>query len=261
MELVTIDSRYGKVVVPTNDKFVGRSLIEYGEFSEGEARLFKKLITPEMVVTDVGANFGTHTLLFSKLCRQVYAFEPQKCVFEALCETMKLNDVKNVMAINAPVGTGSKVKYQDLNTDLSVNNYGSFSFVGVKEGKSMQTVQLTAPCDFLKIDVEGMEIDVLRGAESMIKACMPILYVENDRRAKADMLIQYINYLGYDCYWDTPSLFNEDNFFGKKENIFPDTISINMLCVKKNTDMGNYQKAIVGDWDRLFLPAREKKRA
>lgn len=258
MERVTVDSRYGKIVVAPNDRFVGRSLIEYGEFSEGEARLFKKLITPDMTVTDVGANFGAHTLLFSQLASQVYAFEPQKCVFEALCETMKLNDIKNVMAINAPVGTGARVKYNDLDTDMAVNNYGSFSFVGVKEGKPMPTVQLTAPCDFLKVDVEGMELDVLRGAEAMIKSSRPILYVENDRKEKSDMLIQYINYLGYECYWDTPMLFNEDNFFGKKENIFPDILSINMLCVEKGVDMGDAKKATVGDWERMFRRKDER---
>jgi FkbM family methyltransferase len=258
MDRVTVDSRYGKIVVPVNDRFVGRSIIEYGEFSEGEAEVFKKLITPDMVVTDVGANFGAHTLLFSKLAKQVYAFEPQKEVFEALCETMKLNGVENVLAINAPAGTGSKVKYNDMTSDPGVKNYGSFSFVGVKEGKPMQTVQLNAPCNFLKIDVEGMELDVLRGAESMIKSCKPIMYVENDRREKSDMLIQYINYLGYDCYWDTPMLFNKDNFFGKEENVFPDIISINMLCVPKGTDVGPAVMAVVGGWEKMFRRKDEK---
>lgn len=249
--LTTVDSRYGKLVVDTNDRYLSRSVIEYGEFSEGEASLFKQLIQPHFIVVDVGANFGAHTLLFSQLAQEVFAFEPQKYVFHALTQTIKLNELKNVIAVRAAIGDGKPVKYRDVDTDHE-NNFGASSFVGVTEGEDMPTYTLEGlPCHFLKIDVEGMEMDVLKGAEKMIREYCPIIYIENDRPDQSDALIAELESLGYDCYWDSPPLFNADNFFGKKENIFPGLASVNMLCVAKGCQVGGV-RAKAGDWEKMF---------
>ena len=251
MSLTTVDSRYGKIVVDTNDKYLSRSLIEYGEFSEGEASLFKQLIQPHFTVLDIGANFGAHTLLFSRLAQEVFCFEPQRYVFDALMQTIKLNDLQNVVAICAAICDGKPVKYRDVDTSQE-NNFGASSFVGVTEGEDMPTYTLEGlPCHFLKIDVEGMEMDVLKGAEKMIREYCPIIYIENDRPDQSDALIAELESLGYDCYWDTPPLFNANNFFGKKENIFPGLASVNMLCVAKGCQM-NGVRAKAGDWHKIF---------
>lgn len=247
-----VKSRYGKIIVDTNDRYLGRSMIEYGEFSEGEAELFKKLIMPDMIVCDIGANFGAHTILFSQLAKWVYAIEPQRYVFDTLQETIELNELKNVTAIRAAIGDGTQVKYRELDTSIP-NNFGSFSFVDAVQGKTMQTYTLDSlPCHFLKIDVEGMELEVLKGATQMIKEYQPMIYVENDRSDRADTLIEYLNGLGYDCMWHTPKLFNPDNFFGKTEDIFPDVISINMLCAPKGLLVSEMPLAKVGDWPKYF---------
>ena len=247
-----VDSRYGKIVVDTNDRYLGRSLIEYGEFSEGEAELFKQIITPDMVVMDVGANFGAHTILFARLAMHVYAFEPQRYVYDALEETIDLNGLKNVTAIRAAIGDGAQVKYRELDVSVA-NNFGSYSFVDAEEGEPMQTYTLDSlPCHFLKVDVEGMELEVLKGAEQMIRDYRPFIYIENDRPDKCDALITYLNELGYDCMWHTPKLFNPDNFFGKSEDIFPEVISINMLCTPKGLSTGIVETAQVGDWPKYF---------
>lgn len=246
-----IDSRYGKIVVDTNDRYLGRSLIEYGEFSEGEAVLFKQIIKPEMTVCDVGANFGAHTLLFSKLATQVFAFEPQRCTFDALMETIKLNNLDNVVAIRTAIGDGSIVKYRDLDASVE-NNFGAFSFVGAEDGEDMQSCTLNLPCHFLKIDVEGMELEVLRGAAQMIGEYKPIIYIENDRPDKSDALIGELEKFGYDCYWHSPPLYNADNFFGKEENIFPGLTSVNMLCVNAGTEIREAVRAQAGDWHKYF---------
>ena len=251
MSLTTVNSRYGKIVCDTNDKYLSRSLITYGEFSEGECTLFKSLIKPDMVVVDVGANFGAHTLLFSQLAGQVFAFEPQNYVFDALCQTIKLNNLTNVTAVKAAVGTGGKVFKQDILTDVE-NNFGAYSFLNFTEGEEMDTYVLDIPCHFLKIDVEGMEVDVLKGAEKMIREYRPIIYVENDREDNSDNLIRTLNNMGYRCYWDCPPLYNEDNFYGVKENIFPNMGSLNMLCVDNSICIENAVEAAVGSWGTFF---------
>ena len=229
MNIVT-ESRYGKIIVNTNDKYVGRSLIKYGEFSEAECKLFRQIIQPNDVVIDVGANYGAHTIFFASIARHVFAFEPQKQVFNCLCGTLALNEIDNVEAFRVPVGTGEKVFYKEL--DFSVeNNMGAYSFVDMVEGEEIPSFPLTIDCDFLKVDVEGMELQVLKGAEEMIRRCKPVLFVENDRPAKSDELIGFIESLGYNAYWFITPLFNPDNFLQDKEDIFTGLFSINMVCV------------------------------
>jgi hypothetical protein len=85
----------------------------------------------------------------------------------------------------------------------------------------------------LKIDVEGMEADVLAGAKALIARCRPVLYLENDRRKKSAALIGLLDALGYACWWHMPPLFNPENFAGSQENIFPGIVSVNLLCLPK----------------------------
>ncbi len=86
-------------------------------------------------------------------------------------------------------------------------------------------------CGMLKVDVEGWEAGVLRGATGTIARCRPILYVENDRAARQAELIALIDALGYVQYWHLAPLFSQANFNGTGEDIFNNVASMNMLCV------------------------------
>ena len=88
--------------------------------------------------------------------------------------------------------------------------------------------------ELLKIDVEGMEASVIKGASVLIDTHKPIIYCENDRQNKSKELIELLWSLDYKCYWHLPNLFNKDNFNGVKENIFNNLVSVNMLCIHNN---------------------------
>jgi hypothetical protein len=90
-----------------------------------------------------------------------------------------------------------------------------------------------ARCHLIKIDVEGMEGEVLAGAAATIARHRPVLYVENDRRAKSAALITQILSLGYELFWHLPPLFNPDNFFRHSTNVFGNIVSYNMLGVPR----------------------------
>jgi hypothetical protein len=87
-----------------------------------------------------------------------------------------------------------------------------------------------ARLDLIKADVEGMEIAVLRGATQSIARHRPVLYVENDRPAHSKALIGLIFALGYRAWWYTAPLFNPENHAGRADNVFGDTISVNLFC-------------------------------
>ena len=87
------------------------------------------------------------------------------------------------------------------------------------------------PVHFMKIDVEGWEIDVIRGAGETITHDRPLMYVENDRPDVAKELAHMLMLFDYVSFQHNPRLCSADNFkkrrIGRHENI----ISINALCV------------------------------
>jgi len=235
-------ARYGFMLYNDNDIYVGGSIKSYGEFSEGEVNIFRQVVRRNDVVLDIGANIGAHTLFFSQAVEQkgvVLAFEPQRIVFQTLCANMALNSVTNVHCYHTALGESAgeiTVPFVDYGKQ---GNFGGLSMENQKSGErvkvnTIDSFQLTR-CNFIKIDVEGMERAVLAGAVETIKRHKPILYVENDRENKSAELISYIHSLGYRMFWHLPPLFNSKNFYENSHNIFgKNVLSINMLCIHKD---------------------------
>jgi FkbM family methyltransferase len=230
--------RYGTMLYPPRDQFIGRSLEVYGEFSEGEVALFRRLIQPGDTVVDVGANVGAHTLPLAQLVGasgQVLAFEPQRWLYYCLCANVALNDLTNVLCHQAALGErrGSLVVPE---LDYAAGgNFGGLELANVNPGGWSYTVPLEriddlglSRCHFLKIDVEGMEQQVLAGAVETIRRFQPLLYVEDDRRDKSAELRAFLQSLGYQLFLHQPPLFNPDNFLGRRDNVFGNLVSLNL---------------------------------
>ncbi len=235
--------RHGNMLFNINDQYIGRSFDLYGEYSEGEITLFDQIVREGQVVVDVGANIGDHTLFFARkvgLAGAVYAFEPQRLVFQTLCANMALNSIANTSCYNAALGVEKGEIVVPLIAPWGQEyNFGGMALGGHQEGDRVPVFPLDdlrlGACHFIKIDVEGMELEVLLGAQALIRANRPVLYVENDRQEKSADLIRHLDGLGYDLYWHRPLLYNPDNFFRNPENIFGNIGSHNMLCLPKGT--------------------------
>lgn len=246
-----VDAKRGRFLVFDNDQYVGRSLIELGEFAEFQAELFDLLLKPEAVVVEVGANVGAHTVVLAKRAAKVLAFEPQRRVFNVLCGNIALNNLDNVECFRAAGGeTRGKTKIPTLDFDAPKNNFGAFdmdksALYGTPEDE-VDVIPINAPCDFMKIDVEGWEANVLRGSTPMIKDYRPVLYVENDRKEKSDELISLIQELGYKAYWHVTPLFRKENFHGVKEDPFGGVYSADLLCLPKEIGFTRLPEATVG---------------
>lgn len=233
--------RHGAMLYLATDQYVGRSLDRYGEFSEGEAALFAQIIKPGMTVLDIGANMGSHTVYFARIvggAGRVFAFEPQRIIHQILCANVVLNALPNVFARHACVGCKTDPIFIPPMNYGSVNNFGGLGLGKFTAGEPVPQVTLDSlaldRCDFIKIDVEGMECEVLQGAGETLTRHKPVLYVENDRSEKSATLIALLFDLGYRLFWHLPPLFNPANFFGVQENIFGNIVSVNMLGVPKS---------------------------
>jgi len=233
--------RYGQMLYNPNDKYVGRSLDLYGEYSEGEVELFRQTLQPGSVVIEVGANMGALTLPLAQIVSKtgiVIAFEPQRIIYQTLCANLALNSVPNVYAFQQAIGAGPGAVFVPALDYTQENNFGGLALGNFETGERVPVASLDdfnfPACHFLKVDVEGMELDVLRGANRLIGRYRPIIYVENDRKDKSDELVRHLHSLDYKMYWHRPYYYNPDNFFHNPENVFPNTGSLNMICVHRD---------------------------
>lgn len=236
------DFRYGKIIYNTLDMFVGKSLKLYGEFSQGEAYVFEQMIRPGDCVVEVGANIGSHTVHLAQLVGNdgvVWAFEPQRLVFQILAGNMAINSLVNVHCEQKCVSdTMGKVKVPILDVSR-VNNWGGLSLEKTEEGEPVDMITLDSlglsRCDFLKIDVEGMELKVLKGGKGLINSFRPIIYAEADREDKKKALFSWLHAKRYRIYSHNPPLYNPDNYFGNPDNVFRQgeayIVSFNVLCL------------------------------
>ena len=232
--------RHGMMLYNVNDAYVGRSLELYGEFSELETALLRQLVRPGDVVADVGANIGAHTVFLAQAVGPtgaVLAFEPQRVCYQTLCANLALSSITNAHCWNVALGEApGTLRVPPVNYGQA-NNFGGLSLSADNAGETVSVLRLddlpVQKLSLLKIDVEGMELSVLKGAAQTIARLRPLLYVENDRPERSAGLIAHLDAAGYAMYWHRPPLFNPDNFGGNGENVFQNIVSINMLCVPR----------------------------
>lgn len=139
-------------------------------------------------VLDVGANIGMTTLLHSRLADQVHAFEPSPTTFALLEENIRTADCDNVTLHN--FGLGRERGAFEL-TYAPDNRSGAYVSDGLKasEGHTTEMIRIetidgfleqggTQAVDVLKIDVEGFELNVLRGGEGALARFRPAVVLE-----------------------------------------------------------------------------------
>jgi FkbM family methyltransferase len=156
-----------------------RLLFLEGERQIAEAGLVLKLLKPGFHVVDVGANIGYYVLLFRKGIGpdgKVVAIEPSPENLPELLLNVERNSLdKNVEIIEAAVGatTGSVGLQRGINSGLTSDNHAAY----VVRLDTLDNL-IRGRVDFIKIDVEGFESFVLKGATRIISECRPILFVE-----------------------------------------------------------------------------------
>ncbi len=227
----------------SRDRYIGRSLDLYGEFSEQEVELFGTFLQPGALVLEAGSNVGAHTLALSALVGSegaVIAFEPQRLVFHLLCANLALNSITNVFAYQKAVGAADGTVLVPQIDPASEANWGGLSLGAWEQGEPVPVTWLDGMrfprLDLLKADVEGMEEQVLAGAVETIARHRPVLYLEDDRPELSESLRARIRSLGYKIHNHMPPLFNPNNFAKNSENIFPGIVSVNLLCIPDESE-------------------------
>ena len=129
---------------------------------------------------DIGANIGNHTVYFSMVAgmEKVIAVEPQVHVHRILEHNIALNALDGVTTVNAVVGAACG------RAEIGLHRHRSFHGTTYRASETGESTMVTVaelaeePVDFIKIDVEGMQLDVLRGAEGVLRRDRPKLWIE-----------------------------------------------------------------------------------
>lgn len=195
--------------------FIGKCFELYGQYSESEVNVLRTFIRPGDTVLDIGANIGDLTVPMSRFVGdngRVYAVESHADTYHVLCANLALNGIKNVKALNCFIADSPQVD--------TGGQWGRFGYVSEIWGTTMVSIDALAieACSFIKIDVDGKELEVLRSARGLIEKSRPILYFENDDRAASAALLDYAMTQRYDLYWHPAPIFDANNFFGNPTN-------------------------------------------
>ncbi len=230
MQVFIKQCRHGNFLLLRGD-MISQLVDVYGEWSETEIELFRAIVPRDGVCVEVGSNIGMHAVPLSRMCEDghLYCYEPQRPIFYTLCGNLALNNRLNVVARQLGVGAISgrvTLQVSDYEQDW---NYGSFSlahgfstenkFEGMVRHDEVDVVSLDDDhllarhdrLDFLKIDAEGLDIDVLRGARGLIAKHHPDIFVEANT---ADAARAILAELGeeYRGYWFFNARARRDNY-------------------------------------------------
>lgn len=237
--------------------YIGQCLDLYGQYSESEVSLIRGLVREGDTIVDVGANIGALTVPMSQLVGdkgRVYAVESHPEVFNVLCANLALNGIRNTKPLNAFVASTDPASWQG-------GASAPQPFIGGTWRPSflpLDSIELDA-CHFIKVDVDGSELEVLRSGEMQIERFRPLLYFENeDREKSAELLAFAMNALGYDLYFHPAPLFDPGNFFGNPINQWAPTELVSMMVLgvpkERKLDIGLKRIADPNDWWDFGVP-------
>jgi FkbM family methyltransferase len=198
--------------------------IYLGNFYERQTRsALTKLVSPASLVLDIGANIGAHTLHLAQLVGplgRVLAFEPTEFAFRKLRRNLDLNpslasrvqlfhcfltandgvSVPNGIYSSWPLSLEEGLHAKHLGREMTTEMAQARSLDSILAEHADRKVQL------VKLDVDGFECDVLRGATSLLRDTSPIFvmelapYVLEERGASLEQLVSYFIPNGYAFY-------------------------------------------------------------
>ncbi len=203
------------------DQLIDRSIYYEGCFEPTVVALYNRYLKEGMTVLDIGANIGCHTLRFAKLVGEsgkVVAFEPMSWAFSKLKRNVELNDFNNVILENIALSSESKGNSQvefycswplggDSGSDAQLHPvHKGYKMKDVAEIITLDDYMRRADIkkvDFIKLDVDGYEHQVICGGMHTVKTFKPLMIVEFawENENLGDLLDRLIS-LGYSFYSD-----------------------------------------------------------
>jgi FkbM family methyltransferase len=239
---LTVDGSTYKMVLPNAAvDYIQRKLAtERVPYELEMLRDMQSRLSSGDLVLDAGANIGNHSLYLASIvgCR-VAAFEPNKELSNALLTSVKLNDLGDHVTVSSHAL--GKINDTGHFAKEIPDNLGSQSIElgdGPIKIKPLDSIRFAGVVKAIKIDVEGMELDVLKGGSRLIDKDRPILYVECQTEEIFRTISSWLTKKNY-SYWDT---FNATptHLFLPNEQV---TVDQRLARLQLKTEQNEYQLA------------------
>ena len=259
-----------------NSDMISKVMRFYGEWAENSVEVMKLFLKKGDIAIDVGANIGTITMALAETVGEngkIYAYEGQRRVFYNLCTNIMLNSKMNIFASRSLIGDKEgHLRLTDEFDQLEERkliNRGSISFTEqmnseIQPKSGYDQVNMNTLDDLLenldsvnliKIDTEGAEPAVLRGAAKIIRRHSPVVYLEcgSERLYYEEMPI--LKSFGYRCYWHAALHYRKDNYFNCG-NITGHAGDLNIVALPPTTQLSEdievkYNLKHCGDWGEI----------
>lgn len=192
VEYAVKEVQSSRMILNLKDNGIHRDLYLHGIREPQATRYLQSIMRPEWVVMECGANIGYYALQEARIVKEVIAIEPTPDSFKVLSDNIKLNDYKNIRAYRMAMGDhNGEAKFEiskacnwnkiaskdnkDKADNLTVNMFTIDSFLNGQK------------IDYLRMDVEGYELRILKGMTETLKNSKPRMFIEVHR----DMLREY----------------------------------------------------------------------
>lgn len=232
-----------RIVVPDSlDLMTPYVLQEQQDWFEDEIKFLRRLLQPGMKVIDIGANYGVYTLSMAKAvgaAGRVWAFEPATSTAQLLAAGISANGFSQVVleqsALSSICGTAQ----------LSLNDNSELNALVHDQSSpcTSETVPLVtldeclqrhnwADIEFMKIDAEGEELNILQGGTRFFSELSPLVQYEIKAGDKVHLeLVQHFSAMGYDSYRLVPGLDLLVPFDARSTS---EGYMLNLFCCKKD---------------------------
>jgi FkbM family methyltransferase len=198
--LVIAAGKYGRFLLRQPD-IISQAVMEKKYWDPHLKSIIENVGSQELVAIDVGSYFGFHAIHMARHFRQVYAFEPQTRIFQMLCANILLNEMKNITAFNNALyeyecfmrlspAAAQKIPVPFIGSTIDydrIENAGALTFE-LADKSSVDSIRALTidswnldDVGLIKIDTQGNDLSVLKGARETISRCRPIIVFEYEK--------------------------------------------------------------------------------
>lgn len=214
---------------------------EQRRWFESEIAFISNFIKPGMDLIDIGANYGVYTLSMAKELEgkgNIWAFEPTGRTADCLESSVGENDYATVEVIRSAISDTQGM------AKLSVSNYAETNNITEKPEGVFEEVPVTTldDCmrhygwkgiDFLKLDAEGCEVNIIKGGERFFRELSPLVMFEAvDKGINNWHIVDAFIDIGYDLYSHVPALGILVPFVEDGTGL---PLELNLFCCKEDT--------------------------
>jgi FkbM family methyltransferase len=181
----------GGIVWLFQDDYITRFIHQNGVWESHLLRIFDQYVKSDSVVLDIGAHVGLHSLYLSRLAHTVHSFEPMPPTYDMLSRNVQVNHRKNIQMYNVGLGEHSKI-IDKIYLPNQLVNTGCTRFEPLQNIDTAIPVNITLTfldewasqvrlerLDLIKIDAEGYEPKIIKGAHKTLDKYNPVIIVEN----------------------------------------------------------------------------------